>query len=238
MNIHRILVGSALVLVSVFAQAQMNVTAEDREGIQSLAAQYAAALGSCSSVAFADLFEPTSGFFASGFRGRVQGRDRLIALVESERHCLVTQPDGTRGRAGGFGVPTVSLSIDSAGIFGIADLGAAGQYQDEYVRTPAGWRFASRTVLTPAEMAAGLDARQMSAIHALSDDLPTGDHYVVEDNGTRRFLSSGVVISVASGVVSGRVYLDDGGYYDDVYEQTAPATWRIRSREFVSPAGD
>jgi hypothetical protein len=31
-----------------------------------------------------------------------------------------------------------------AAVRGIADLGAAGQYQDEYVKTPKGWKFASR----------------------------------------------------------------------------------------------
>ena len=138
-------------LASVCAQAQVSVTAADRDEIQSLAAQYAKALGSCDAKAFADLFESESGFFASGFRGKVEGRERLVALVESERHCLAANPDGSRGRPGAANVPTVSLETNSAGFFGLIDLGAAGQYQDEYVRTPAGWRFASRTVVTPAE---------------------------------------------------------------------------------------
>ena len=224
------------VLASVCAQAQVSVTAGDRDEIQSLAAQYAKALGSCDAKAFADLFESESGFFASGFRGKVEGRERLVALVESERHCLAANPDGSRGRSGAPNVPTVSLEANSAGFFGLIDLGAAGQYQDEYVRTPAGWRFASRTVVTPAERAAGLDAHQMAVIRELSADLPASDHYVAGDNGTDRFMSSGVVIRVESGTVGGRVYLDDGGYYDDVYERTAAGEWRIRSRELMPAA--
>jgi hypothetical protein len=231
-------VSAALMSLSVFAQAQTSVTAEDRNEIQSLAARYATALGSCDAEGFADLFEPESGFFASGFRGRVESRARLIALVDSERHCLAPNPDGSRGRPGAPNVPMVSLEVDSAGVFGTINLGAAAQYQDRYVRTVQGWRFASRTVLTQAEMAAGLDAQQMAAIRELSGDLRTGDHYEVGDDGAKRFLSSGVVIRVESGTVGGRVYLDDGSYYDDVYEQTAPGVWRIRSRELVPAATD
>jgi hypothetical protein len=232
------LINALLLSASALAQAQVGVTAGDRDEIQSLAAQYSKALGSCDAAAFADLFEPESGFFASGFRGRVEGRERLVALVESERHCLATNPDGSRGRPGGQSVPAVSLETSSAGVFGTIDLGAAGQYQDEYVRTPKGWRFASRTVVTPAERAAGLDAHQMAAIRQLSADVPVSDHFEAGDNGKERFISSGVVIRVESGTVGGRVYLDDGGYYNDVYEQTAPGQWRIRSRELVPAAAN
>ncbi len=224
-------------LASVCAQAQVSVTAGDRDEIQSLAAQYSKALGSCDAKAFADLFESESGFFASGFRGKVEGRERLVALVESERHCLAANPDGSRGRPGAPNVPTVSLEANSAGFFGLIDLGAAGQYQDEYVRTPAGWRFASRTVVTPAKRAAGLDAQQMAVIRELSADLPASDHYESPaTTAAERFHSSGVVIRVESGTVGGRVYLDDGGYYDDVYERTAAGEWRIRSRELIPAA--
>jgi len=222
-------------LASVCAQAQV-IAAGDRDEIQSLAVQYSKALGSCDAKAFADLFESESGFFASGFRGKVEGRERLVALVESERHCLAPNPDGSRGRPGGANVPTVSLDTNSAGFFGVIDLGAAGQYQDEYVRTPAGWRFASRTVVTPGEKAAGLDAHQMAAIRELSADFPVSDHYEFGENGSKRFLSSGVVIRVEPGTVGGRVYLDDGGYYDDVYERTAAGEWRVRSRKLIPAA--
>jgi hypothetical protein len=234
---------AVFVLASVFAQAQVGVAVADREAIQSLAARYATALSSCDAEVFADLFEPESGFFASGFRGKVEGRERLIALVESERHCLATEStdspaDRSRGRPGGQSVPTVSLETNASGIFGVIDLGALGQYQDEYVRTADGWRFASRTVVTPAERAAGLDARQMAAIRELSAEVPAHDHYAAGENGQKRFLSSGVVLRVESGAVSGRVYLEDGGHYDDVYERSASGTWRIRSRELIPAAAN
>jgi len=132
-----------------------------------------------------------------------------------------------------MGVPTVTLRVDSGHVYGLADLGAAGQYQDEYVRTTQGWRFAARTVLTPGELAVGLDAGDLEAIQALSADTALADHYAPDDNGVERFLSAGVVISVDAGTVRGRAYLDDGSHYDDVYEETSPGKWHMRSRELV-----
>ena len=44
--------------------------------------QYAQALSGCRAAEFADLFVPETGYFASGFRGLMVGRERLIALVE------------------------------------------------------------------------------------------------------------------------------------------------------------
>jgi hypothetical protein len=236
MKIASLSLQAMLVFASCLAHAQTSVTAEDRAEIQSLAARYSQALGSCDADGFAHLFAPESGFFASGFRGKVVGRERLVALVESERHCLAPNPEGTRGRPVGQNVPAVSLETGSGGVFGVVDLGAVGQYEDEYVRTATGWRFASRTVVTQAERAAGLDAREMTAIRALSADLPASDRYVDGENGKPRFMSSGVVIRVDAGLVGGRVHLDGGAYYDDVYERTAPHEWRVKARELV-PAG-
>ena len=60
-------------------------------------------------------------------------------------------------------------------------------------------------------------------------------------DGVRRFNSSGVVIRVAAGIVNGRVYLKDGGYYDDVYEKTTcgaglqacQVQWRFKTRVYM-----
>jgi hypothetical protein len=226
---------AALMLAAVVAQAQVSLTTDDRAQIQSLVARYASALGSCDAGGFADLFAPEGGFFASGFRGKVEGRARLVALVESERHCLAANPDGSRGRPGGQNTPTASLTTGPEGVFGSVDLGMA-QYLDEYVETPKGWLFMSRTVVIAAERAAGVDAAAMAAIRELSADVPARDRYVADDGGKERFISSGVVIRVEEGIVRGRVYLDDGSHYDDVYEQTAAGKWRIRSRERVAAA--
>jgi len=129
----------------------------------------------------------------------------------------------------------VAALLLSTGVRGIADLGGAGQYQDEYAKTPKGWRFLSRTVLTPAERAAGLDAGEMLAIRRLGGS-ELADYYVADQNGIKRFRTSGVAIGVSAGAVTGRAYLKDGGYYDDVYEKIAPGQWRIKSRAYVPVA--
>jgi len=226
---------AALAMSAAVAQAETSVSAEDKAQIQELVSRYAVALAGCDTAGFANLFDAASGYFASGFRGVVAGHDRLVALVESERHCLAPNPNGAP-RPGG-NAPTVTIETDANGAFGTVKLGDIAEYQDRYVRTADGWKFASRSVLTSAELAAGLDAKQLLAIQALSHDLQVADHYDSDkDTGTTRFLSSGVVILVKDGVVGGRVYLADGGHYADVYEQTAPGQWRIQSRELVPAA--
>jgi hypothetical protein len=229
---------AAIVWLSTPASAQTArpVSPEDASAIQALVTGYARALGSCAAEEFADLFAPDTGYFASGIRGQIVGRERLIVLVQSERHCTAPAGAAPAGRPGGASGPTVTLEATSTGARGVADLGGAGQYQDEYVKTPFGWRFASRTVIIPAERAAGLDAREMLAIRRLSQDAELGDYYVPDQNGVKRFRTSGVEIAVADGVVTGHAYLKDGGRYDDVYEKTGPGQWRIKSRVRVPAA--
>ena len=105
---------------------------------------------------YADLFTP-DGIFYSGFRGNIQGRDALIALVKSERHC---QPGAERPArpGGGAGAPALQ--------FGSIEFGArtakmtvtlpnnGGNYEDTYAKTAAGWRFLNRSHYPPAEVAA------------------------------------------------------------------------------------
>lgn len=227
--------GATVALAHAASGAETAVTAEDNAAIQALVAGYAKALGGCDAEGFAGLFA-TDGVFASGFRGHVVGHDRLVALVESERHCIAPSPNGPQARPGG-NTPTSVVSTDASGVIGTVKLGDIAQYEDRYVKTKDGWRIASRTVLTAAEMAAGLNGKQMDAIQALSRDVQPADHYDVDkDTGKKRFLSSGVVILVKDGVVGGRVYRDDGSHYEDVYEQTAPGQWRIKSRTLVPAA--
>ena len=200
---------------------------EDAAAIQALVSGYARTLSGCRAEEYADLFAPGTGYFASGIRGQVAGRDRLIALVQSERQCTSRRLGGlARQRrvqaAAAAGRPS-SLGVTPAGVRGTADLGGAGQYQDEHVKTPAGWRFKSRTVIIPRGKGAGLDANEMLAIRR-----PAGadavDYYVADQNGVRRLRTSGVEIRVVNMAVSGRVYLRDGGYYDDVYRRRDPAS--------------
>jgi hypothetical protein len=225
---------SIVLLLSPFllaASAQTPaLTPEDKTEIQALVTGYARALAACNAEEYADLFAPGTGYFASGIRGQVVGRERLIALVQSERQCTAATPPTPR--PGGAAGPSVTLEMTSSGVRGIADLGAAGQYQDEYVKTPKGWKFKSRTVLIPAERAAGLDASEMVAIQRLAGpDL--GDYYVADQNGIKRLRTSGVAIALTAGEITGHAYLKAGGYYDDVYEKIAPGQWRIKSRKLV-----
>ena len=226
----------AVVVISVSVctgQSPQALTSQDKIDIQALVTGYARTLSSCAANEYADLFAPATGYFASGFRGQVAGRERLIAMVQSERQCITAAGAAPAARPGNG--PIVAIEVTSSGVRGIADLGAAGHYEDEYVKTPAGWRFASRTVITPAEKAAGLDAREMLAIRRLaSGPQDSEDYWAAGQDGVKRFRSSGVVILVSSGNVTGRVYLKEGGHYDDVYEKTAQGYWRFKSRSYVS----
>jgi hypothetical protein len=223
----------AILLLSISAAAQLpTLTAEDRSAIQGLVTGYAQALAGCRAEEYADLFAPDIGYFASGIRGQVVGRERLIALLQSERQCIAPAGTAPVARPGGGTGPTVTIEVRSTGVHGIADLGAAGQYQDEYVKTPKGWRFRARTVLTPAEKSAGLDAVEMLAIQRLAGP-NLGDYYVPDANGVPRLRTSGVAIAVTGGAITGHAYLKTGGYYDDVYEKIGPGQWRIKSRTLV-----
>jgi hypothetical protein len=214
-------------------QSPKVVTEQDKVEIQALVTGYARALGSCAANDYADLFAPDTGYFASGFRGQVSGRDRLIAMVQSERQCINASAASQAPRP--VNGPTVVLNVTPAGVYGIADLGSAGRYEDEYVKTSKGWRFASRTVLIPAEQAAGLNAAGMLAIRRFAGGPQDADDFwAAGQDGVKRFRSAGVVIGVSAGTVTGRVYLKGGGHYDDVYEKTPQGNWRFKSRVFVA----
>lgn len=219
------------------ARAQQTLTAQDRADIQELSARYAGALGACEAEAYADLFAPETGYFASNIRGEVAGRERLIALVRSERHCGPAAPQA--GSAAPRPVPTVTITATASGVTGVADLGNAGRYEDEYVKTGAGWRFKSRTVMTPAELKAGLTAKDTWAIRRLAGtDLGTfGDVYVTGADGVRRFRASGVALGLSAEGVTGRAALkNDPGFYEDVYVRTSDGGWRFKSRTYVADA--
>lgn len=221
-----------LVCASAAAQGPAQLTGADRAEIQALTAEYLRTLFSCSAEEYANLFAPVRGYFASSFRGQMTGREQLVALVESEPHCTAPAGSSAGGRAGGTNVPTVEIEVTDEGVFGVADLGIA-QYQDEYVKTGEGWRFASRWVVNRAEVEAGLSAREEQAIVALSGG-NLGENWVADAGGVERLLNAGVTLGLDDdGSVTGRVYLGDGSRYDDVYEQLGPGEWRIASRTHV-----
>jgi hypothetical protein len=229
-------VGMAIVALCALtvlpATQHERLTTQDRAEIQELTAKYAGALGSCAAEQYADLFESEIGYFASNFRGEVIGRDRLIALVRSERHC--TTPLAAGGAApGARPVPTVVIEVSSTGPIGRADLGSAGQYDDEYVKTKTGWRFKSRTVMTRQELDANLTVQDVRAIRRLagSELAQFDDVYVEGPDGVKRFRASGVALALSAEGVTGRAFLkNNGGHYEDVYVKSPTGEWRFKSR--------
>ncbi len=216
------------------AQPATSLSDDDRSAIQTLMGQYSQALSGCKAADFADLFLP-DGVFASGFRGRMAGRARLIALVESERQCVAPPTNAkAAARPGGAAGPTVVLTVTASGVHGVASVTGA-EYQDDYAKTPQGWRFASRAVLTAGEKAAGLDAAALVAIERISGAAKLSDHYEPDQNGVARLMTSGVKVGVAGGQVTGRAYLKDGSYDDAVYEKIG-SEWRVKSSTHVAAA--
>ncbi len=217
---------AALLVAAASAAHAENLTAEDKAAIQQLSANYLTALSGCKAEEFADLFAPGTGAFASGFRGRMVGRDMLIKLVQSERHCTGDLPNRPAGNP-----PTVTIDATANGVRGTVNLGMA-EYQDEYTKTAKGWRFASRTVIVAAEKAAGLDANAMLAIQKLGGP-NLGDYYQPDPKGVGRLLTSGVRITAKDGEVTGRAFQKDGSYDDQVYEKAANGQWRVKSSTHV-----
>ena len=235
MNIRVLLVLVAAVVMSAGeARAQQTLTTEDRVQIQDLSARYAKALGGCDAEGYADLFVPQTGYFASNIRGEVVGRDRLMALVRSEHHCIGGAP---AANAAPRPVPTVAIESSSKGVTGRADLGNAGYYDDDYVKTPAGWRIKARTVITRQEKDANITVQDTIAIRRLAGtDLGLfDDMYVAGPDGVKRFRTSGVALGLSAEGVTGRALLkNDGGYYEDVYVRTQQGGWRFQSRAYVA----
>jgi hypothetical protein len=232
---------TTLIASAVAIGAQGSLTAQDRAEIQELSAKYARSLGSCAAEEYADLFAPETGYFASNIRGEVVGRERLMALVRSERHCTSPAPQGSAAtNASPRPVPTVAIEMTSTGPVGRADLGAkVGQYDDEYVKTSNGWRFKSRTVMTAQELAANLTVQDVRAIRRLAGtDLGQFDDvYVAGADGVKRFRASGVALGLSAEGVTGRAFLkNNGGHYEDVYVKTAEGGWRFKSRVHVGDA--
>lgn len=233
-NVVGMVVVGATLLVAGTANAQQALTDKDRAEIQELSAKYAKALGGCAAEDYADVFVPETGYFASNIRGEVVGRERLIALVKSERHCINA---AAQAAAGPRTVPTVTIETSTKGVSGRAELGAAGYYADDYVKTPKGWRIKARTVITGQEQKANLSVADVTAIRRLAgSDLGLFDDvYVAGADGVKRFRTSGVALGLSEEGVTGRALLkNDGGHYEDVYVRTQQGGWRFKSRMYVA----
>jgi hypothetical protein len=224
------------ILLAQMATAQVRqtptLTDKDRAEIQELVSHYAKALSSCAAEDYADLFAPVTGSFASSVRGDIIGHEKLVALVQSEPHCATTTP----GRPASGNGPTVVVTASADGVTGIAELGNAGRYEDVYVKTPKGWRFQSRNVITRQEQEKNFTAKDFIALRKLAgDDQGVFDDVYRDTPVGRRLRSAGVVVTATAEGATGRAFLkNDGGHYEDVYVRSANG-WRFKSRTYVAP---
>jgi hypothetical protein len=205
-----------------------SLTVQDRADIQKLVADYAQALGTCAAQEYATLFAAPDGFFASGPRGKVQGQKKLIELVESERHC------NNSSERRPMNAPTAVVEPSADGAVGRAVLGTSGYYEDVFVKTRDGWRFASRTFISAKEEAVKFTAKDFAEIQQLAGNKGQyADVYLKNPEGISRFRSAGVVVEPSAEGATGRAYLpNNGGHYEDIYSRTADG-WRLSSRTHV-----
>ena len=129
----------------------MTLTAMDYMEIQQLAVRYSYALdsGADRGEMFANLFAP-DGAFLSATRGRIEGHDPLVALGRGRggpnpprrfivNHVVTPTPLGATGQA-----YVVEVELPPDGQIGGKLTSTGGRYEDEYEKTPAGWRFKTR----------------------------------------------------------------------------------------------
>ena len=137
---------------------------------------------------YADLFATPGGYFASGPRGEVREREDLIEMTMGYDRCkpgLRRRSRGTQPRPGGrarrLPAPVIEAAPEGAKAHIINSRGG-GYYDDVYVKTPKGWRFKSRKVISDDEVAAGTRSRTSSRSGELAGD----DHGHYEDLYGRR----------------------------------------------------
>jgi hypothetical protein len=232
-------VTAAVILLSVRSvtaqqtrTSETTLTAQDRAELEQLTARYALALGMCDADAWPELFAAPDGYFVSGSRGKVQGHRKLGEMVRSY-NCVYN--NGVPPPHAPAVLVPYKLVIERSpeGARGTAYYNG-GHYEDVYVKTGAGWRFKSRTVVTNREQAANLTAADFEAIQELAaaNGGPYVDVYEQAPGGSL-FKSSGVVIEPSPVGATGKAYLKDGGRYEDVYVKT-PGGWRFQSRRYVA----
>ena len=140
------------------ASTVRELTGQDRADIQELVANYARALSSCASREYASLFVSDGVFISDDFRGtrhramygpnggKLVGRAQLAELVETEDFCL---DKSTTRAARPVTTPNVVIIPTADGATGTIALANDGRYEDEYLKTPEGWRFKTRKVVMP-----------------------------------------------------------------------------------------
>ncbi len=242
------------VLASTSGEAQINTSLsdKDRAEIQALSVAYRQVLLTCKGEQYADLFATPGGYFGSPSRGEVRERSALMEMVGSYDRCDAPPAVAPTGGAGPVVITDVKIEPAPEGAKArVPYTRGGGYYDDVYVRTPKGWRFKSRNVVSEAELAVGFLVPDAIAIRQLAGDdhghyenmygehdqpmSPRGIGVVGKDE--RPFRASGLRIAVGKdGVVTGLAYLrDNGGHYEDVYMKTSEG-WRIKERKYVPPA--
>ena len=151
-----------LTLVAVRAQQKPTLTAMDYIEIQQLANRYAQAIDTCSNNGYdyADLYTPDGEFvdniteegYKKGGLVRAKGREQLAAAAGGGslgcknvgwkdwshlmvNHVITPTPEGASGR----------VYLVTIGEKGPRDVTRYGGYEDQYVKTSAGWRIKKRT---------------------------------------------------------------------------------------------
>ena len=245
----------AIVLGGVSGRAQMKptLTDQDRAEIQALSTTYGRALFGCNGEQYADLFATPGGYFGSGARGEVRERKALFEMVVGYDRCKGPTPPQPGNAVAGQQGSRFPAPVFEATPYGakarIINSGGGGYYDDEYVKTPKGWRFKSRNVISDAELEAGITTQDFIEIrHLAGDDHGYYDDLYGPQNGdisprdpakgadTRPFRTSGLKLTVTKEGVKGLAYLrNNGGRYEDLYVKTAEG-WRIKERTYVPPA--
>ena len=169
---------AALVIpIAATAQQQSALMPQDHLAIQQLVSKYAYAIDECTNKGYdyADLYTP-DGVFRTSRGGKVlntfAGRERLAEAARGgmadckdvpwagiihvmANHVIEPTPGGASGK-----VYLIAIGLD--GVPGKVE--AQGRYDDEYVRTPQGWRFKSRThVLAAGQQEVSRGSRQPAA---------------------------------------------------------------------------
>jgi hypothetical protein len=236
------------------AQTKVDMTLSDKDKAEILALSdtYRPALFNCDGEKYADLFATPGGYFGSSARGEVRERQALIEMVIGYDRCKeLKNGQGAPAASGGQRGSTLPAPVIEPAPEGararIINSPGGGYYDDVYVKTPKGWRFKSRNVISDEEVKAKLTTQDFVEIRALAGD----DHGYYEDlygeyqqkigpryafSDKPPFRTSGLKLTpAADGSVHGLAYLrNNGGHYEDTYVKT-PEGWRIKERLYFPP---
>ena len=147
----------ALGIAMAGAASAQTLTDKDRAEIRQLSDNYVTFLDGCKATEYANLFA-ADGSFISGPRGTMTGHEKLESLVTSEPFCKPNAAPRVGGLSHAFSKVVIEPAAGGATgkvyLPGREPGGSGGHYEDVYVKTAGGWRFKTRTYLSPKEEAA------------------------------------------------------------------------------------